>query len=76
MRDKEVKADRQSSQELRYQFRRHAKLSSDITACISTVGVWASIGAVCVALGGPTDAPMIAGVMTTIIIWAMRKMDC
>jgi hypothetical protein len=62
-------------EELRHQFRRHAKISSDVTACISTVGVWGSIAAICAVLGGPTDAPMTAGVITTLCIWVLRKMD-
>jgi hypothetical protein len=60
-------------EQLRY--RRHAKLSADITACVSTVAVWVSIASVCIGLGGPTEAPMIAGTMTTVVILAMRKME-
>ena len=59
----------------RIQFRRYAKLSADITAAVSTVGVWASIAAICIILGGPTEPPMVAGTMTTVVIWSLRTME-
>lgn len=72
MADKDVEIRRE---ELVYQFRRHAKLSGDINASVATVGVWASIAAVAIFLGGPLEAPMVAGTMTTIVIWALRRME-
>lgn len=62
-------------EELRHQFKRHAKISSDVTACVATIGVWGSIAATCAVLGGPSEAPMTAGVITTLLIWVLRKME-
>jgi len=70
MDDMEVKRE-----EMRYQFRRHAKVSGDIAATVSTCGVWASIATVAVLIGGGLEAPMTAGTLTTIVIWALRRME-
>lgn len=59
----------------REEFRMYAKRSADISAAVSTVGVWSSIAAVCIFLGGTSEAPMVAGTMTTVVIWALRKME-
>lgn len=81
MNDMEVQESQESqAQEVklelrRIKFRQHAKLSSDINACVATAAVWLSIAAVCICLGGPTESPMIAGTMTTLLIWSMRKME-
>lgn len=74
--DMEVKELQEDKLELRrLKFRQYAKLSSDINACVATAAVWLSIACVCICLGGPTEAPMIAGTMTTLLIWSMRKME-
>ena len=70
MEDMEVKRE-----EMRYQFRRHAKISGDVAATVSTIGVWASIAVVSVLIGGSLEAPMVAGTITTIVIWALRRME-
>lgn len=76
MNDMEVKESQENELELRrMKFQQHAKLSSDINACVATAAVWLSIAAVCICLGGPTESPMIAGTMTTLLIWSMRKMN-
>lgn len=52
-----------------------AKLSADINATISTLGVWASIAVTCWILGGLPEAPMTAGTLCTAMIWGLRKMQ-
>ena len=52
-----------------------AKRSADVCAAVSTVGAWASIGFTCWVLGGPAEAPMVAGTITTIVIWALRRIE-
>jgi len=63
------------ARQLHYQFRRHAKLSSDICAAVSTVGIWASVATVAVLLGGDIAPPMLAATFSTVIVWSMRKME-
>lgn len=59
----------------REQFKMYAKRSADICAAVSTVAVWVSIAAMCIFLGGTTEPPMVAGTLTTVMLWSLRKME-
>lgn len=58
---------------MRYQFMIHAKISSDLSATVSTIFIWSGIVVTCVVLGGVSSAPMLAGTVTTIAVWILRR---
>jgi hypothetical protein len=56
--------------------RYRSKLSADITATVSTAIIWSSVTSMCLILGGPIGAPVTGATITTIVVWALRKMQC
>jgi len=59
----------------RMRFRNYAKISADISATITTIVLWIGIAVMSVKINGSLEAPMIAGTMTTMAIWSLRKME-
>lgn len=51
------------------------QVPTNVSAAAATIGVWVCITTMCIMLGGQIEAPMIAGTMTTIVIWALQKME-